>query len=119
MGEEYLSAKRYDKEGYEICPEHGERMYGWKSPNIQHPGGQTLTDWSKMGGDGKLKLDTSSPDRRIEKIDGTQVLAERAARRNGGSNGDAGSHSLREDEPTSGSGWAERPELGNDDGYPY
>lgn len=29
--------KRYDNEGYEVCPEHGDRMYGWISDDSMRP----------------------------------------------------------------------------------
>lgn len=82
-----VSGERRDEGGYLVCPEHGVRMYGWASPLVQHPGGQTLTDWSKMGSNTPLRnLDTSQPDRRVF-IDtiayGTERLARRAASGNG------------------------------------
>jgi len=36
-----------DGEGYEICPEHGERLQGWKT--IHAPGEISKPDYSKMG----------------------------------------------------------------------
>jgi hypothetical protein len=59
-----LSAKRYDEQGFEICPEHGQRMYGWGSPLVQHKAGQEVLDFSGFGGKRKLKLVTTTPDRR-------------------------------------------------------
>lgn len=29
--------KRHDAQGFEVCPEHGERMYGWKSDDPSSP----------------------------------------------------------------------------------
>lgn len=85
-----VTGVRTDKEGHEICPEHGARMYGWASPKIQHPGGQELTDWTAVGKQSghstKLKLDFSSPDRRIF-VDREAYGAERLARSAAGSNG--------------------------------
>jgi len=81
-----LTDRRFDDEGYEICPEHGVRLYGWASPSFQHPGGQTLLDWGKMGSRRELKLEPSGPDRRnfIDTISvGEERLARRAARTNG------------------------------------
>lgn len=30
-GDPVYTDKRLDSEGFEVCPEHGERLYGWKS----------------------------------------------------------------------------------------
>jgi len=27
----FQSFKRYDEQGFEVCPEHGHRLYGWAS----------------------------------------------------------------------------------------
>lgn len=37
-GDPVYTDKRFDAQGFEVCPEHGERMYGWKSsdPNTPH-----------------------------------------------------------------------------------
>jgi hypothetical protein len=95
-GGEAISFKRYDKEGFEICPEHGARLYGWNSSNIQHPGGQTLTNWKSMGSGKPLKGDFGGiEDKRIKPDDGAEILAERAARSNGGSNGHARKHRVK------------------------
>lgn len=48
-----LSGQRFDEEGYEVCPEHGIRKYGWASPLISVPPNGDRIDWSKMGSKNK------------------------------------------------------------------
>jgi hypothetical protein len=36
-GDPVYTDKRYDSDGFEVCPEHGERMYGWKSSDPHQP----------------------------------------------------------------------------------
>lgn len=43
-----LSHRRFDKQGYEVCPEHGERKFGWRSPMILGPQGNDVIDWDKV-----------------------------------------------------------------------
>jgi len=52
-----------DDEGYQVCPEHGERLYGWKT---SHAGGvNPKIDYSNMGSGGNLSnIDFSQPDMR-------------------------------------------------------
>lgn len=33
-----FGGKRFDKQDFEVCPEHGERMYGWASPDLDSRG---------------------------------------------------------------------------------
>lgn len=42
------TSRRYDERGNEVCPEHGEPMYGWRSQIIQTPRGRAL-DYSRHG----------------------------------------------------------------------
>jgi hypothetical protein len=39
--EEYFEIAKKDEQGFEICPVHGERRYGWRSPtmNVKLHGG--------------------------------------------------------------------------------
>jgi hypothetical protein len=37
LNQEAYTDKRFDSQGFEICPEHGERMYGWKSDDKTQP----------------------------------------------------------------------------------
>jgi hypothetical protein len=59
-----LTSTRRDDEGFEICPEHGERLYGWNSPLVQHKAGQEILSYSNMGGKRKLKLTPTVKDNR-------------------------------------------------------
>jgi hypothetical protein len=34
-GEMVYTDKRYDDDGFEVCPEHGMRMYGWQSADTR------------------------------------------------------------------------------------
>lgn len=81
------SSKRRDTQGYEVCPEHGERLYGWNTHTIPHQGLGDLLDFKKMGsGDGsKLKLDFTTEDRRDNR-DPQLVGAEHLSHSNGGGN---------------------------------
>jgi hypothetical protein len=44
-----------DREGYTICPEHGQREYGWKSMLIQTKNGEK-EDFTNMGENRPLKI---------------------------------------------------------------
>jgi hypothetical protein len=56
---------RRDKEGYEVCPEHSERLYGWQSHIIMGPQGNDILDPMKYAKSGDLKdLKTDFEDRR-------------------------------------------------------
>lgn len=76
-----ISFKRYDKEGYEVCPEHGERLYGYQTHHKQGAGGQTLLDYtayaaSKIPRPLKLDFDNGIPDTRDNR-DPLQMAEER------------------------------------------
>jgi hypothetical protein len=45
----YISDKRIDSEGYEVCPEHGQRLYGWNTRMVHGVQGQNVLDYSTMG----------------------------------------------------------------------
>lgn len=56
---------RTDKAGFNICPEHGEREYGWRSPRVVGPQGNAVPDWSAMGSRSEVRLKESTmPDLR-------------------------------------------------------
>jgi hypothetical protein len=85
MGEA-ITNKRYDDQGFEVCPEHGARFYGWASPQVQGPQGNLVSDFSKMGSNESISLTPSAvEDRRpctLEKA-AAEILASRRARKNG------------------------------------
>lgn len=56
------SDKRFDAQGFEVCPEHGERLYGWKSPLMATPSGRDALDYRKLGRDGDVKIITDNPE---------------------------------------------------------
>lgn len=47
-GEPIYTDKRYDESGFEVCPEHGERMYGYASPAASDQAG-FRPDFSNKG----------------------------------------------------------------------
>lgn len=59
---------RRDSEGYEICPEHGMRLYGWRSHFIETPIGDKI-DYSKKGTDDEINIDTSELEDRRDNRD--------------------------------------------------
>lgn len=67
-GVELMSGKRHDHEGYEVCPEHGQRMYGWNSPLVQHSAGQEVIDYGQMGR-GKARIKPSTVEDRRDTRD--------------------------------------------------
>lgn len=60
-----LRSSRFDAEHYEICPEHGERLYGWRTPIV---GGSNKLDLNFAGKDNR---DTRDPEQL-----GAEILAE-------------------------------------------
>lgn len=36
-GDRVYQDKRYDSGGHEVCPEHGERFYGWRDDDMTMP----------------------------------------------------------------------------------
>jgi len=91
-----LKTDRHDAAGYVVCPEHGQRMYGWASLVTQGPQGNNITNWKAIGSDKPLKLEPSEVEDRRHEImaQATAILSERAARRNGSSNGEHRGDSL-------------------------
>lgn len=79
-----LSFKRF-KNGFEVCPIHGARLYGWASPMVQGPQGNNVIDYSVHRG-GVLNIDwkrmKSNPDFRDNR-DPEQVGRELLSKRNG------------------------------------
>lgn len=65
-GDPVYTDKRFDSGGYEVCPEHGERLYGWKSSDPQHPhyiaNGQGMPPTFVSPGRRSLKLREVEPD---------------------------------------------------------
>lgn len=43
----------------EVCPEHGEPMYGYLSPQVERPGLGRVIDFSKKGSASTVKLERS------------------------------------------------------------
>lgn len=43
-----LTSKRFDLQGYEICPEHGKRLVGWLSVEQRKP--RLKTRWKPVAG---------------------------------------------------------------------
>lgn len=82
MSGEILTSKRYDDAGYEVCPEHGARIYGWNSPQVQHASGHYVPDWANAGSSKPLKLRTDTVDKRDNR-DPLEMAREREARING------------------------------------
>lgn len=80
-----MSFKRYDHEGYEVCPQHGKRMYGWASPIKQGPQGNTIADWHSWYlanfGRGTLEINQTITedhrDNRDPTVVGNALLAQR------------------------------------------
>lgn len=72
-----------DNEGFQVCPEHGERLYGWRSPRATQPGQHSRLDWSKVGSKPGTRFQVSNePDRRDNR-DPAVLGAEIFARSNG------------------------------------
>lgn len=55
-GNPVYSDKRRDEQGFEVCPQHGERMYGWRSPYIDTPRARAL-DYSSFGSGKNYKVE--------------------------------------------------------------
>lgn len=81
-GELTYTDKRWDKEGFEICPEHGQRLYGWASLNVQNEAGREVIDYSRKGTGGTLVPPADLEDRRDNR-DPELVYAEMKAASNG------------------------------------
>lgn len=85
---EIANSTRFDDAGNQVCPEHGEPLYGFRSPLVETPLGGRL-DYSNMGRDKKsLKLtDPSEYEDRRDNRDPVQVYSEIAASRRASGNG--------------------------------
>ena len=82
--EAFLSSSRFDKEGYEICPEHGLRIYGWASPQVSGPQGNNVLDYSHYGPKKKLsKIESTVEDKRDNR-DPEEIGRKILSRTNGG-----------------------------------
>jgi len=66
-------ASATDKQGFQVCPEHGDRMYGWRTPLKSGSFGQRVIDYEAFAyGDSRatsrLDLDfESTPDMRDDR----------------------------------------------------
>lgn len=87
-----LTSKRYDSQGFEVCPIHGKRLYGWNGIKKQGPQGNTVTDWQAEAEDlygtasqrelGALKIKDRRDTRDPEGV-GQELLAARQKKKNG------------------------------------
>lgn len=64
FGNDIYTDKRFDSQGFEVCPEHGERLYGWASPTVQSPQGNEVLDYASKSNATIKKLDLDIEDRR-------------------------------------------------------
>jgi hypothetical protein len=84
--------KRYDEEGFEVCPEHGYRKYGWQTHMMATASGRDALDYGKLATGNTVNVTPDTvPDRRDNR-DPAQVYAtrERAKKKKAaGSNGKA------------------------------
>lgn len=62
---EIYGVARIDDQGYDVCPQHGERLYGWASPMIRGPQGNNVLCYRKFSKSPELVLEPSEiPDQR-------------------------------------------------------
>lgn len=85
-----LTNKRYDKQGNEICPIHGAKLYGSASITVRGPQGNEIVDYRaefyQRYGKKKVEIFASVEDRRDNRdpsIVGAEYLSGRASAGNG------------------------------------
>lgn len=81
-GDVIYSGIRRDSKGYEVCPEHGERLYGWRTHMVATPSGRDAMDWSKQAKGKPLGEIKRGEDRRDNR-DPATVYAQMKAGSNG------------------------------------
>jgi hypothetical protein len=74
-----MMIKRRDTQGYEICPEHGERLYGWRSHLIDSPAGGDKIDYSKESTGSEIRISPEKVEDRRDNRDPISAYNEHRA----------------------------------------
>jgi hypothetical protein len=82
-GTDILSPKAHDYEGYEVCPVHGKRMYGWGTTHKDVPHPDTAKQMT-----GNVSVKSTMPDLRDNR-DPTALGLALLSKTNGGTKAEA------------------------------
>lgn len=87
--EDIYTDKRYDRQGFEVCPEHGERMYGWKSVPVVEAGAKRQDFSGLSSGEYKPSAEVLEIEDRRDNRDPEEVFLDRKREKAQSQNGHA------------------------------
>ena len=79
----HYQTERRDPHGNLLCPEHGQPMYGYLTPTVDHPGLGRMLDYKRMGTGSTVRVSSEGVIDRRDNRDPEQVYVEMHAGWNG------------------------------------